>query len=322
MDNQHLVYDCVVVGSGHAGSCAALAASEAGCKRLLIVEKAPQEWYGGNGYFTAGAFRTVHNGLADLAPIVQNLSQEQAANIDMDPYTAQDFENDITRLSEGRSDPAIVEAVVEGSRDAVEWLARTVRVPFVFSFNRQAYEVNGRQKFWGGMVLGVRNGGKGLMAAHRQALAAKDIEIWFDTPAIRLQASGSSKDGAISGVVVRKDGRDVLLRSSAVILASGGFEASAELRVKHLGKDWANARVSEHVLEHGSVEAIVCIHRCAELRTIPATVMKWRLPLELRIQETGLTTAVTALAGMHMRPQIKVLERSAINIQSPATRWD
>ena len=245
-DKEHS-FDCIVVGSGHAGSCAALSAVEAGCRRVLIVEKAPQEWSGGNGFFTAGAFRTVHEGLADLSPIVQNLLPEQAANIDMEPYTAQEFMDDIMRLSEGRSDPAIVTALVEGSRDVVEWLARAVGVPFVFSFNRQAYEVNGRQKFWGGMVLGVENGGKGLMAAHQRALTDKGVETWYNTPAVRLlQSSNPSDGGAIAGVMVQRDGQEIRLRSSTVILAAGGFESSAELRAKYLGKDWANARVSEH----------------------------------------------------------------------------
>ena len=245
MDDQTNTFDCIVIGSGHAGSCAALSAVEAGCRRVLVVEKAPQEWAGGNGFFTAGAFRTVHNGLADLSPIVHNISPELAEKIDMEPYTAQDFTNDIMRLSDGRSDPALVQIVVEDSRETVEWLARNVRVPFVLSFNRQAYEVCGRQKFWGGMVLGVKDGGKGLLAAHQRALTAKGITVWYNTPAIRLlQSSKHSDAGAIAGVVLRRGDQEMPVHAPSVILAAGGFESSVELRVKHLGEDWANARVS------------------------------------------------------------------------------
>lgn len=45
------IYDCILVGSGHAGSCTALSAVEHGCRpeRVLIIEKAPEEWVGGNG---------------------------------------------------------------------------------------------------------------------------------------------------------------------------------------------------------------------------------------------------------------------------------
>ncbi|EJF56671.1 FAD/NAD(P)-binding domain-containing protein [Dichomitus squalens LYAD-421 SS1] len=233
-------FDCIVVGSGHAGSCAALAAHDAGCKRVLIVDKCPPEWVGGNGYFTAGAHRTVHGGLQDLLPIVTNVSPDAAKNIDMDPYTADDFTRDIMRLGEGRPDPQVVKAVVDGSRDAVGWLRERVGVPFIFSFHRQAYLVNGRQVFWGGLALGVdHDGGKGLIAAHGAALEAAGIETWFDTPATEIAVEG----GSIVGLVVSRGGKAKTLRSPAVVLACGGFESSRALRSQYLGPDWERAKV-------------------------------------------------------------------------------
>ncbi|KAK1230666.1 hypothetical protein PQX77_006250 [Marasmius sp. AFHP31] len=224
-------YDCIVVGSGHAGSCAALSAAEHGCKKVLLVDSCPSEWVGGNGYFTAGAHRTVHGGLGDLLPLVRNVDAALAEKIDMEPYTAEQFRDDIMRLGNGRSDTALVNAVVEGSRDAIGWLSDHVDVPFIFSFHRQAYEVDGRQKFWGGMVLSVEQGGKGLVAAHQQALVKAGIEIWFDSPVVRLMA----EENSIRGVVVQKGGEQVHLTSHAVVLAAGGFEANPEMREKYLG---------------------------------------------------------------------------------------
>jgi succinate dehydrogenase/fumarate reductase flavoprotein subunit len=49
-------YDVVVVGGGNAAMCAALSAQESGA-RVLVLEKAPEAWRGGNGFFTAGGFR-------------------------------------------------------------------------------------------------------------------------------------------------------------------------------------------------------------------------------------------------------------------------
>ncbi|OBZ68692.1 Fumarate reductase flavoprotein subunit [Grifola frondosa] len=233
------MYDCVAVGSGHAGCCAALSAVDSGCKRVLIVDKCPKEWAGGNGYFTAGAHRTVHAGLRDLLPIVQNVSPETASSIDMDAYSVDEFTADIMRLGDGQPHPGVVAAVVEGSREAVGWLAERVKVPFVFSFNRQAYLVNGRQRFWGGMVLGVEGGGKGLIAAHHAALEQAGVEVWFETPAVELSVA----DGSVNGIAIVHDGERVILSTSAVILACGGFESSSELRSKHLGAHWEGAKV-------------------------------------------------------------------------------
>ncbi|OBZ68952.1 Fumarate reductase flavoprotein subunit [Grifola frondosa] len=233
------MYDCVVVGSGHAGCCAALSAVDSGCKRVLLVDKCPKEWAGGNGYFTAGAHRTVHAGLYDLLPIVQNVSPETASTIDMDAYSADEFTADIMRLGDGQPHPGVVAAVVEGSRETVGWLAERVKVPFIFSFNRQAYLVNGRQRFWGGMVLGVESGGKGLIAAHHAALEQAGVEVWFETPAVELSVA----DGSVNGIAIVHDGKRVILSTSAVILACGGFESSSELRSKHLGAHWEGAMV-------------------------------------------------------------------------------
>lgn len=233
-------YDCIVVGSGHAGSCAALAAKHSGCEHVLVVEKASKSWAGGNGYFTAGAFRTVHGGLSDLISIVRNVSPEMVSTIDMDPYSLKDFTHDTMRLSDNRSDTTLVQQLVENSRDTIEWLAREVGVRFVLSFNRQAYQVNGRQKFWGGMVLSVEDGGKGLIADHQRALEKAGIDVWYDTPALQLLSDGVS----VIGLVVKRGNEEISIQSPAVILASGGFEASAELRAKYLGEEWRNARVS------------------------------------------------------------------------------
>jgi succinate dehydrogenase/fumarate reductase flavoprotein subunit len=207
--------------------------------QVLLVDKCPAEWVGGNGYFTAGAHRTVHQGLQDILTVVRNVSQETADKIDMAPYSHDDFVSDIMRLGSGKSDRSLVNALVDNSRQTIAWLATHVGVPFTLSFNRQAYEVNGRHKFWGGMVLSVEEGGKGLITAHQRALKRAGVETWFDTPAISLVA----KDGAIRGLVVRKDGQELELTTSSVILAAGGFEANASLRAKHLGSGWELARV-------------------------------------------------------------------------------
>lgn len=238
-------FDCIVVGSGHAGSCAASSAVQSGCKRVLIVEKAPEEWVGGNGYFTAGAHRTVHGGLSDLLPIVTNVSPEFAATIDMDEYTAEDFTKDIMRLCEGKPEPDLVKALVENSRSVVEWLAKEIGVRFILSFHRQAYKIDGRQKFWGGLVLSVADeGGKGLIADHQRALKKAHIDIWYETPAVRLV----TKDEAISGLVVRRADNEILLSSPTVILACGGYEANVALRADYMGKEWTRAHVSKFLL--------------------------------------------------------------------------
>ena len=258
----HLKFDVIVVGSGNAGSTAALSAIDNGCKNVLLIDKCPLEWVGGNGYFTAGAYRTVHHGLTDILNVVHDIDPELTATIDMEPYTHEQFTEDIMRLSDGRSDPALVEALVGGSHDTILWLSNRVKIPFMLSFHRQAYLVGGRQKFWGGMVLAVEGGGKGVVTAHHRALNEFGVKVWFDAEAIDLVSSG----GRVSGLKVKKSGEVLNLEATSVILASGGFESSREMRFKHLGPEWVNARVRQ-LCSRCNFNMVAELQRFEELRT-------------------------------------------------------
>ncbi len=66
--------DVVVVGSGNAAMSAALAAREEGAD-VLVLEKAPREWAGGNSYFTAGAFRLTYESLDDIRELIADASE-------------------------------------------------------------------------------------------------------------------------------------------------------------------------------------------------------------------------------------------------------
>jgi len=113
----------------------ALSAVENGAKSVLLLEKAPEAWAGGNTYFTAGAYRTVFNSLEDIIPIVTNVDPETAKIIDMQPYTEDDFMKDLLRVTNGRADPALAKILVGESWDTIRWLA-TQGIRFVLSFNR------------------------------------------------------------------------------------------------------------------------------------------------------------------------------------------
>lgn len=212
---------------------------------VLMADKCPEVWRGGNGYFTAGAHRTVHAGLEDLVPLLATPpSASEMEHIDITPYTEDDFVGDIQRLGSGRADKNIVQAVVRDSRETLRWLRERVGVKFTLSFNRQAYEVDGRTKFWGGMALSVEDGGKGLMMAHQNALKEAKVEIWFEARAVELVVDDKANGSEVVGIVIRKGGENVRLKARSVVLAAGGFEASPEKRAEYLGSEWLNARVS------------------------------------------------------------------------------
>ena len=71
-------WDVIVVGSGNAALCAAIAAKEKG-RDVLVIEKAQPDLAGGNSKYTAGAMRFVYNTKEELLPLLQDPERSEAA---------------------------------------------------------------------------------------------------------------------------------------------------------------------------------------------------------------------------------------------------
>src|SRR5215208_3207830 len=200
--------DVIVVGAGNAATCTALSAKENGAS-VLQLEVSPEHWRGGNSAFTGGAWRIVYHGFDDLARLIPDLS-----------------------------DPELTEILITKSFETGVWM-REKGVRFQLGLGRQAFKVDGKFKFWGGLACHIWGGGKELMKALHGRAEREAIPILYETPAVSLLQG----DHGVAGVRVRRQGRLVDLRSKAVVLASGGFEANAEMRARYLGPGWDLAKV-------------------------------------------------------------------------------
>src|SRR5438309_2381342 len=136
------MYDVIVVGGGNAALCAALAAREH-CDKVLVLERAPEEEAGGNSRFTAGLFRLVYNGPQDLKTLIPDLSAEEIANTDFGTYTAEQFLDDMARVTEYRCDPDLTEILVKQSLPTALWM-RSKGARFTAPWGRPACKVEGR----------------------------------------------------------------------------------------------------------------------------------------------------------------------------------
>src|SRR5687767_8776851 len=155
------MYDVIVVGGGNAAFCAALSAREhAG--RVLVLERAPQEESGGNSRFTAGLMRVAYRGVDELKQLIPDLSPQEIAGSDFGSYTEEQFLDDMARVTEYRCDPDLTEILVRQSLPtAARMSAKGVR--FTAACGRQAFKVEGRFKFWGGLTAEAVGGGPGLV---------------------------------------------------------------------------------------------------------------------------------------------------------------
>lgn len=226
-------YDVIVIGGGNAGFSAAHAAAERQ-RRVLLLERGERDMAGGNSFYTAGATRITHNGLEDLQSFI--VHDDRHATTEVPPYTSDDFRSDMEKVTEGANDPALTEVLVAEARPTVEWLSGK-GLPYRLMYERQAYErTDGTYLFWGGLHVGNVGGGEGMIADHTRVAEESGVEIRYGTGVDDFMVA----NGRVVGVRL-EDGSEV--RAESVIVASGGFEANAELRERELGAGWANAKV-------------------------------------------------------------------------------
>jgi tricarballylate dehydrogenase len=229
--------DVLVVGAGNAALCAAISAHEQGA-RVLMLEAAPFEERGGNSHFTGGAFRFAFRGVDDLVAVLPSLAQENLENVDFGTYTEEQYFDDLFALTQFRTDPELAEILVRRSLDSAKWVVQQ-GVRLQPGLGRQAYEVDGKFKFWGGLALHIWGGGPEMLKALYANVERCGIPIIYATPAVSL----IREHGRLTGVVAEHEGAPVEIRAGAVVLACGSFESNPEMRARYLGPGWELARV-------------------------------------------------------------------------------
>ena len=240
--------DVAIVGAGNAALCAALAAAEAGAN-VVVLEAAPEVERGGNSAYTAGAMRTVYDGVADVRKLVPDIGDEDAKNTDFSSYSFDEYFDDMARITQHRADPNLLEILIRQSLPTLEWMRRQ-GVRFQPSYGRQAFKVAGRFKFWGGLAVETWGGGPGVVQALFDSAGRAGVRVVYAARARELMLSG----GRVEGVRATLRGGETLeIDAGAVVLASGGFEANAEMRARYLGPGWdlAKVRGSRHNMGDG-----------------------------------------------------------------------
>src|SRR5271169_197886 len=229
--------DVIIVGAGNAALCAALAAAEAGAS-VLVLERAPEAESGGNSRFTAGAFRCVYDGVDDLRALMPDLTDAEIAVTEFGTYTEAQFFDDMGRITEYRTDPELCELLVTKSCGTMRWM-QGQGVRFMPIWGRQAYRVDGRFKFWGGLTVEAWGGGPGLVDGWTKIARKNNVTIAYGARAISLIAD----DDGVKGVKVKHNGKTVEVMAKSVVLAAGGFQANTEMRTRYLGPLWELAKI-------------------------------------------------------------------------------
>ncbi|MER7684916.1 FAD-dependent oxidoreductase [Streptomyces sp. NPDC097610] len=188
-------YDVLVIGSGAAGLCAAVAAHEQGAQRILVAES--EGVVGGSSRLSGGIVMAAESRLQKEAGIQDSV---------------EDLLHDYLTFNQYGAEPAPVATLVRRSGNTVDWM-QDHGVPFAAELIRTGVERGKR----GHAVLG---GGQGIIDAMHRYCRKHGIEIALGRRVDRLLV----RDGAVYGIAVGDD--QVTARS--VVVASGGFGADLQ----------------------------------------------------------------------------------------------
>ncbi|MFS0750450.1 FAD-dependent tricarballylate dehydrogenase TcuA [Oceanobacillus sp. 1P07AA] len=236
MINYNKTYDVIVVGTGNAALCSAIAAKENGAE-VLIIERGTKQKRGGNSYFTDGAIRFAYKDKHALQPILSQVSTKEIKHIDMPEYDTEDYYNDIMKVTKGKSAPNLARQLVNKSYETIQWMIKQ-GVEFELNEN-QSFNNDGVLQFWGGLPVKTHRKGIGLIEALIKKAELLGIEFKYNTRAIQLLTT----DKKVSGIKVIEDEVENQISANSVVLACGGFEANREKRVQFLGEEWEQALV-------------------------------------------------------------------------------
>ena len=211
-----------------------------------MIETAPKEARGGNSAFTGGAFRFTFSTVEDLSRSLPTSRDLDLANIDFGSYTAEQYYDDMHRLTEYRCDPELTDVLIGDSYDAALWLKKQ-GVRFQPALGRQAFKV-GRQ---------VQVLGRACVppAGRRRSNWSRRCTRRSSGPASRCSTTPrpsrcSTPVAASQGVRARRRGEEIELRAKAVVLACGGFESNPEMRARYLGPELGPRQGARHPLQH------------------------------------------------------------------------
>jgi len=169
------IYDVIVIGAGNAGLTAALAARQAEM-RVLLLDKCPKSVRGGNTRFSGGGFRFTYNSLDDMRPMLPDLTDEEAAKMEVGKYSTSDFFEDVMQVTEYAADKPLTNILVDQSYATARWLTE-MDVKWILATSTHALKMGGKIKFPSGRVISVNDGGLGLVEMLFPTAEKKGVEM-------------------------------------------------------------------------------------------------------------------------------------------------
>ncbi|MFR5601642.1 MAG: flavocytochrome c [Lachnospiraceae bacterium] len=217
--------DIVVIGAGGAGMTAAIQAVQDGATDVVVLEK--MAITGGNTTRSTGGL---------------NAAETKYQEADGIEDTIDLYVEDTMTGGKNLNDEALVRVMAENSAAAVDWV------------NEIGGDLSVVGMFGGASVKRIHRPsdtsavGPMLVKALNGKLAELEVPVLLETTATKILVN---EDGAVSGVTATaKDGSEMTIDCTAVVLATGGFGANQEMVVKYKA-DLAGFGTTNHAGANG-----------------------------------------------------------------------
>jgi tricarballylate dehydrogenase len=226
-------YDVIVVGAGNAALAAAVSAKENGAGRVLVLEKAPREFRGGNTHWAGAILRIAFDDPRELEPLLPGVEKDYENFYEgVTPYPYQDYMDDLMRVTSGRTDPILSKILVGCSKDTVLWMNRAGGVKIEPAITIAGVR-RGNMVIWPrGLIIRAQHEGIGLSRSWFNTAERMDIDVRYGSAATEIL---QDDNGRVCGVKVRDDKGASRVTAKAVVLGCGGFEANVQMRTQHIG---------------------------------------------------------------------------------------
>ncbi|HSK69568.1 MAG TPA: FAD-dependent oxidoreductase [Candidatus Limnocylindria bacterium] len=199
--DEQLTYDVAVVGGGAAGLAAAIEASDAGAKVILLEKLAH---LGGNTLISGGLIYATGTDFQKEAGVQDSVD-------DLVAYWSQ--------RAEGHADEGFLRLVAERSAATIQWL------------QQEGVQLKGPTPSGLSPVPRMQStgtGGNGFIAPLAESAAKRGIDVRLETPVTALLTDGN---GVVTGVeATAADGHKVTVSARSVVLATGGYDRSEQMK--------------------------------------------------------------------------------------------
>jgi len=198
--------DLLIVGTGGAGLCAAVAALDSGLTNVVMLEKAPVP--GGNTAQSAGMFA-----------VGSPAQKRKGIEVPLSEVFREKMQ-----YANWRVDPELVLDCIVKSGPLVGWLEdKGMRFDNVIEFLRE----DQAPKVFHSFELGPTGFiGQKIVDTLMKECVDRGVRVLYDTAATRLLRTWS---GGVAGVVAQSGDGEVTVQAPATIFATGGFGANRQL---------------------------------------------------------------------------------------------